>query len=143
MGRKKTRWHSRWRADSDYKKKLPKAARAWLEKFESEYYRAEFKEEPLHGLSARREIFAAQNAAARDVVTAPPDELARAAERRTVAPNHRDRHYQPGDYAMFGGGGEIDQVERIDARARAERLSELAEIAQENARACGRLQTAA
>lgn len=104
MGRlKKTRFHSRWKIDHDYVDRLNEHARAWLEKFDDEFYRAEFSSHPLHRPEHIREIYDAQNAAARDLVTANPDVIAARLRknRGKLRPSHAGRYYQMEDYAMF------------------------------------------
>jgi hypothetical protein len=97
--RKKTRHHSRWRNDCDYRHKLRPLERAWLDTFIDEYYRAEFGETPLHDEDQRREIYDAQNAAQRDIVTASSADV-REALGTSVSdrPSLRVRFYEPGDY---------------------------------------------
>lgn len=97
--RKKTRHHSRWRIDQDYRHKLSPAERLWLDQFTDEYYRAEFSEAPLHADDLRHEIYDAQNAAQRDLVTASSADVRTALEREVSdRPSLRVRFYDPGDY---------------------------------------------
>ncbi len=116
MSRRKTRFHARWRTDADYRRRLTAKDRAWLKKFEDEFYRAEFGEEPIHTSSAHREeIYDRQNAGARDLVTASSDDVAEALGRTFDRPSLQVRHYQPGDYQMFGrsaapAAGELEGV---------------------------------
>lgn len=64
------RWR-RWAVDIDYSHRLPSAAREWLEKFNREFYDADFRGvEPLHASNElRRSCYSAQNAAYRDVMS--------------------------------------------------------------------------
>lgn len=100
-GKKKTRFHSRWRVDQDYVQKLSPAERAWLDRFNDEYYRAEFAEKPLHPEVRRGEIFSAQNAAERDLVTAPTTKVTAATTSPVTRPCLRVRFYQAEDYRML------------------------------------------
>lgn len=101
--KRKTRFYARWRIDQDYLRRLSPQDRAWIERFNDEYYRAEFGEDPLHPPGEkRREIYDAQNVAARDLVTASSVDVSEAitttvAERASL----RARFYTPGDYRMF------------------------------------------
>lgn len=99
---KRTRNHSRWRDDQDYAHRLPEAERAWLAKFRDEYYRYEFGEAPLHaaGTDARSELYRAQDAAARDILTVSEAAVAEAHARPVAARAClRVRFYAPDDYA--------------------------------------------
>lgn len=97
--RKKTRHHSRWRIDQDYRHKLSAADRRWLDKFNDEYYRAEFDETPLHPAEKRSEIYDAQNAAQRDLVTASPVDVRESlGQKVSDRPSIRVRFYDPADY---------------------------------------------
>lgn len=99
MTKKRTRHHSRWRIDQDYRQKLSPEECLWLDKFNDEYYRAEFTETPLHPKEKRGEIYDAQNAAQRDLVTASSADV-REALGTSVSdrPSLRVRFYDPGDY---------------------------------------------
>lgn len=131
MTRKATRHHSHWRIDCDYRRKLGAADRAYLEQFEDEFYRASFPETPLHGAVARGTVYAAQNAAARDIVTVSAAELAALAERGALPPAHAVRTYVEGDYAMLHEGGgeraardlEDALIDAIDRAPRQKKLS--------------------
>jgi hypothetical protein len=117
--KRNTRHHSRWRIDQDYRHKLSDDDRAWLDRFNGEYYRAEFDGAPLHGDGQRREIYSAQNAAARDVVTVPGEVVLDQVRRieQVTRPNIRPRYYAPSDYAMFRraqGVSEDQLILRLD-----------------------------
>jgi hypothetical protein len=75
--RKKVRHHLRWRCDSskDYGHKLTADERNWLERFEDEYYRANFShdEHQLHNEEQKRQVHSDHNSAWRDLVTQKPD----------------------------------------------------------------------
>lgn len=120
--RKKTRWHSRWRADCDYVASLSDHDRAWLEKFHDEYYRCDFGDAPLHPPGElRRDVYRAQNAAERDVVTAPAGEVTAAITTAAAPrPSVRSRYYTPDDYRMFAapraaGAAHDDLAELVDS----------------------------
>jgi hypothetical protein len=113
-GKKKaTRFHSRWRVDQDYLQKLGPAERDWIEKFNDEYYRAEFKGEPLHPAGPlRRQIFRAQNAAAVDLVTAATTEVTKAMTTKVSdRPSLRVRFYVAEDYRMLAKPLKAAQLE--------------------------------
>ncbi len=102
MERKRTRFHSLWRIDQDYAHRLSPKDRAWLAQFNDEYYRADLGEGALHPPGeVRREVYRAQNAAERDLVTATSDEV-QAALTPCRQPSARGRYYTPDDYRMFG-----------------------------------------
>jgi hypothetical protein len=94
--RKKTRQHNRGRCDSskDYGHKLSPADRAWLERFEDEYYRLQFdrdESKQLHNLEQRRQIYRADHAARRDVLGHEPD-------RSNKPPHCNTSRYTADDY---------------------------------------------
>lgn len=101
MGQR-TRRHSHWRLDQDYLDRLSLADRQWVEKFNAEYYRAEFSDKPLHSPRQRREIWRAQYAADCDILTAAP-ETVKASTDKIHGVRRRDirlasRYYSPDDY---------------------------------------------
>lgn len=113
-GKKKaTRFHSRWRVDQDYLQKLGPADRDWIEKFNDEYYRAEFTGDALHPAGGlRRDIFAAQNSAARDLVTAATTEVVRAITTKVSdRPSLRVRFYVAEDFRMLAKPLKAPQLE--------------------------------
>lgn len=128
MGRKKTRFHSRWRLDQDYLAKLSPDERAWLEQFNAEYYRGEFEGEPLHPRGeARREIYRRFNAAARDLVTASSDQIAEATAPATPRACFGPRFYGPADYRFSAAGGSPEDalLEELDAEQDGETSGEM------------------
>lgn len=132
--KRRTRFHSNWRVDQDYRKKLSPEELAWLEKFNDEYYRAQFDEEPLHSADAvvmvakqfedvpgsyKEERFQAQNAAWRDVVTQTSKEVFEATTKAAKA-STRGRYNSPDDYKPSTSKDvETALVEAIDAAERA------------------------
>lgn len=110
---KRTRFHARWRIDQDYLAKLAPEDRAWVEKFNDEYYRADFKGEPLHPPGElRRDVYAAQNAAARDIVTAAKDEVIKAVTSKVAnRPSLRVRFCMAEDYQMLAKPKEASAIE--------------------------------
>lgn len=63
--------HRQWAVDNlDYAKTLPPDARAWLEKFNREFYGTSFSDESLHSTQEqKRACYTANNAAYRDVMS--------------------------------------------------------------------------
>lgn len=117
--RKKTRSYSRYKLDEDYLSKLSTADRAWLEKFNDEYYRGDFGADPLHPRGeARREIYRRHNEARRDVLTRRAADILESAA-RVVAPRPSllPRYYSPADYAADPGPAREDAlIEWIDSQ---------------------------
>jgi hypothetical protein len=100
---KRTRHHTRSFIDQDYLSKLSTEERAWLERFNDAYYRADFGDEP-HKVQAafRRDSYGRQNARARELLTAPPRAVAEQLARIAAAPRcAAPRYYRLEDYAMF------------------------------------------
>lgn len=126
--RKRTRFYNQWRRDQDYRERLSPEEKAWLDKFDDEYYRADFGEDPLHGTpELRNDVYARQNAAARDVVTATGDQVLESLAKigAVERPSLRPRFYSPTDYQMFAPNQPLDPslVEKLaEVRARAEPL---------------------
>lgn len=134
---KYTHFYNLWRDDCDYQGSLPDPERAWLEKFRAEYYRAEFDENPLHDENGRRDVYQAHNAAARDLVTKPGDDVLESLEKiaNVERPCLSIRFYDLGDYRMFSNPANQDDelvVEWLDAagglRRRTLRGAEAAQI---------------
>lgn len=125
--RTRTRFHSAWRVDSDYKKKLGTEARKdlgglsereWMEKFEAEFYRCEFGKEPLHDEQARSDLYTQQNTAWADVVTQTSDVVAEHLAKPLKNPtSRRHTYYSPDDYMDRSVGNAEDAlIEAIDLK---------------------------
>lgn len=85
--KKKTRNHKKWRVDYDYKGKLSKEDKSWLDKFTDEYYRCEFKDEPIHNEEQKKDLISNETVARRDLLTKHPEQISK------NKPTNTDRKY--------------------------------------------------
>lgn len=118
---KRTRVHRSWAVDYDYEHKLNAEHLEFLEKFTGEFYRNEFEGKPLHNTDFLiSEVFSAENAANRDIFTAPPKTVT---QHRAAIPDHRPsikcRFYFESDYCLKSANPENHIVEIIDENQRA------------------------
>lgn len=118
---KKTRAHRKWALDYDYLHKLSDEEREWLEKFNDEYYRNEFSDEPLHQEGdERRLLYEENNAANRCIMNADPKKVL---AHRNAIPAHRpsikSRFYFEKDYCLNSNSPEDLIVELIDENQKA------------------------
>jgi hypothetical protein len=109
---KKTRTRLKWALDYDYLAKLSTEQRAWLEKFNDEYYRCEVSSETKN----TNAIYAANNASERDIRTTVP---AKVAEKRKniwkYHPSLKVRFYHESDYATVSKNPEEALIDLIDS----------------------------
>jgi hypothetical protein len=117
---KKTRARLKWALDYDYLGKLSPEQKAWMEKFNDEYYRSEFSDEPLHNEAQRLSISRANNANERDIFVIHPSKVS---QLRDSIPNHRPsikcRFYFESDYILESVSPEDLLIEFIDENRRA------------------------
>lgn len=97
----RTRHYLRWRLDQDYRARLSPEDRAYLERFDAEYYRAEFKGDQLHATpELRLDCYRRLNAAKVDAVTQGDDTLEAALRPVRRIQGQRRRYYDPTDYDL-------------------------------------------
>lgn len=60
--------HKSWACDQDYLRKLSPEERAWLFKFNKEYYEGRFAEEPILPLEEKKECSKRRDAMERDAM---------------------------------------------------------------------------
>ena len=102
---RRVRYYNKWRCDSlaDYGSSLSPADRAWLDKFEREYYCGE--NHGIHPDEYRNELYTQNNIAARDIVTVTGDavttqtKIINRAYATSKTPSLLSRWYHPSDYA--------------------------------------------
>lgn len=116
---KKTHYCQQWKVDSDYKKKLSKEERDFLNQFEDEYYRQSFdpNKEQLHSKEQKKELCNNYNKSFNDVVTKSGDQVG-AHLSKEVSKTHKPRYYQPSDYNFQGDESQNPEdalIEMIDS----------------------------
>lgn len=133
--KKKTRYHSQWRVDQDYKDKLTQEDLEWLEKFNDEYYRSDFSDEPVHDLKAEAEyevrfgdkikgtckqkLEYENNVRYRDIVTQYPKKILKVLEQHQNYTHRyqKEQVYSPSEYAIEDSECYEDElIEVIDSQ---------------------------
>lgn len=117
---KRTRVHRNWAVDYDYRGKLNAEELAYLEKFTDEFYRSDLKDAELHAPSQKKALYAANNAAQRDIYTAPPHLVT---QYRQAIPDHKPnikaKFYFESDYCLISSNPEDFYNEIIDENEKA------------------------
>lgn len=116
--KKRNRKSQNWRIECDYKKKLTPEEKAWLDKFQDEYQRNTFTDNPLHNEQQRKELYQSYNTAWADIVTQTNDEVrSRFKKSLTNFKQLSQRVYTPDDYVQRDASSLEDAlIDAIDAQ---------------------------
>lgn len=121
---KRTRAYRSWAVDYDYTAKLNAEELVFLEKFTDEYYRDDFRGERLHSDEGKSACYAANNAAKRDLWTAPPHKVT---QYRQAIPDHepniKAKFLFESDYCLISCSPENFYIEIIDENIKASQIS--------------------
>jgi hypothetical protein len=107
--KRKVRHYNAWRMESSfsYGHTLPSEARRWLFMFEGEYYCGE--DHGIHPADLKTELYRAQNAANRDLMTASIHKVREQVQKieqsisKSKHPEEVSRWYHPSDYKSDSG----------------------------------------
>jgi hypothetical protein len=115
---RRTRAYICWRIDQDYWRKLSLEERAYLERFNSEFYRAELAGDTLHPPELHAKCRAAFCAAQKDAATKGSDCAVRALRPLRRLAGQTNRYLAPGDFdaRLSVAHPEDELVELLDLR---------------------------